>query len=588
MSSIAAGTAAGPAAGPGASAALALDGVSVRYPGRREAALDVSLVVGLGEFVGVAGRTGAGKSTLALTAGGFVPRVVRARVGGSVVIDGVDALTARGPELAGRVGVVFSTPTNQLSASKITVREELAFGLENLAVPRSQMDPRIDEVLDRLGIAHLADRDPYTLSGGEQQRVAIASIVAMGTAVLVLDEPTAQLDPAGTAEVAALLRQLAAEGRAVVAAEHDPVVLASSARCLVLDAGRRAASGLPGEALGSTALTPLGLAAPTLVALAELAGVPVERAFDEAAVVAGLRRLRSPIALPPRPTQLDLAWQPMRNEPPATIAVRAARYRYPAGALALANVDLTVEPGQAVAIVGQNGSGKTTLAKHLIGLLRPEAGSVEIAGSDIRSVGVGTLARTVGFVFQNPDDQLFNRSVEREVGFGPRNLKLDAKLASGLVEQALELAGLSGVREVNPYDLGLSIRKLVALASVLAMEPSVLVLDEPTTGQDGPGVARVGAIVEAYRRAGRTVVAVTHDMEFAAEHFDRVVVMRRGEVVADASPSEVFASEDAARLASTGLVPPVAARVGAGLGLGRTPTLASLVARLGGGLREPD
>jgi energy-coupling factor transport system ATP-binding protein len=300
-------------------------------------------------------------------------------------------------------------------------------------------------------------------------------------------------------------------------------------------------------------------------------------------VVAGLRLLRSPITLPPRPTPPAVALQPMRNEPPATVAVRAARYRYPAGALALGGVDLAVEPGQAVAIVGQNGSGKTTLAKHLIGLLRPEAGSDEIAGRDIRTVGVGTLARTVGFVFQNPDDQLFNRSVEREVGFGPRNLRLDAKLASGLVEQALEMAGLSAVREVNPYDLGLSIRKLVALASVLAMEPAVLVLDEPTTGQDGPGVARVGAIVQAYKRAGRTVVAVTHDMEFAAEHFDRVVVMRRGEVVADASPSEVFASEDAARLASTGLVPPVAARVGASLGLGRTPTLASLVARLGGG-----
>jgi energy-coupling factor transporter ATP-binding protein EcfA2 len=216
---------------------VVLDGVSVRYPGRRDAALDVSLAVAAGEFVGIAGRTGAGKSTLALTAGGFVPRVVRARVDGSVRIDGVDPITAESADLAGRVGIVFSTPANQLSGSKPTVRDELAFGLENLAVPRSEMDARIDETLDRLAIAHLADRDPLALSGGEQQRVAIASILVMGTSVLVLDEPVAQLDPAGARGVASLLRQLAASGRTIVCAEQNPVVLSAARRCLGLESG---------------------------------------------------------------------------------------------------------------------------------------------------------------------------------------------------------------------------------------------------------------------------------------------------------------------------------------------------------------
>jgi energy-coupling factor transport system ATP-binding protein len=559
---------------------VVLDGVSVRYPGRRDFALEVALSVEAGELVGVAGRTGAGKSTLALTAGGFIPRVVRARVVGAVRIDGVDALAGNGSDLAGRVGIVFSTPANQLSASKPTVRDELAFGLENLAVPRSEMDGRIDEMLDLLAIAHLADRDPFALSGGEQQRVAIAGILAMGTSVLVLDEPVAQLDPVGSRGVASLLRRLADEGRTIVCAEHDPAILATADRCLVLGSGRAVALDHPGVALGSAVQAPLGLRPPSLVTLAEIAGVSADRAFDEDAVAAGLRSMpgsRAPGSPPSIPAVPAVDWSPLRSEPTPEIAARGLVYRYQGGPEVLRGVDLTVRPGEALAIVGQNGSGKTTLAKHLNGLLRPDGGSVEIDGRDIRSVAVGSIARTVGFVFQNPDDQLFNRSVEREVSFGPRNLRFDGRLTRELVDRALELTGLSGVREVNPYDLGLSIRKLVALASVLAMEPAVLVLDEPTTGQDGPGVDRIGSIVDACRRAGRTVIAISHDMEFAAEHFERIVVMRDGGIVADGTPEEVFAADQAVLLASTGLVPPVAARIGARLGLGSTPTPAALV-----------
>jgi energy-coupling factor transport system ATP-binding protein len=577
----------GPAA-PTPGPAVYLDGVSVRYPGRREPALTVSLQVEPGELLGVAGRTGAGKSTLALLAGGFIPRVVHARVCGTARIDGLDALTAHGSELAGRVGIVFSTPANQLSASKLTVREELAFGLENLAVPRHEMDPRIDEIMDRLAIAHLAERDPFTLSGGEQQRVAIASVLVMGTSVLVLDEPVAQLDPAGSSSVATLLRRLAGEGRSIICAEHDPSVLSLADRCLVLESGRAAALGLPGSALSTATLAPRGFTPPTIVTLAEMAGLPPDRAFDEEAVAAALGALRnargsrtqsSAPAYPKPPASAD--WSPLRKEPTPPIIARGLTHHYPGGPEVLRGVDLEIRPGEAVAIVGQNGSGKTTLVKHLNGLLRPDAGSVEIDGRDIHATAVSSIARTVGFVFQNPDDQLFNRSVEREVGFGAHNIGLDGRLARELVDRALELTGLSSVREVNPYDLGLSTRKLVALASVLAMEPAVLVLDEPTTGQDGPGVARVGSIVDAYRRAGRTVIAITHDMEFAAAHFGRVIVMRTGEVVADGTPADVLSVANVDLLASTGLEPPVATRIGARLGLAGIATLEALVSVLG-------
>ncbi len=566
---------------------LLIDGLAVRYPGKKVPSLEgVALEVAAGERVGVAGRTGAGKSTLALAAAGFIPRVVRARLDGRIEIGGVGTAGAAADALLGRVGIVFATPANQLSASKQTVREELAFGLENLGVPRAEMDPRIDDTLARLGIAHLADREPFALSGGEQQRVAIASIVAMGTSVLVLDEPTAQLDPAGTTAVADLLEALARGGTAVLCAEHDPAVLGRMDRCLVLDHGREIALDRPGTAL-ALAADLAGLSPPTLVRLARDASLDLGHAFDEAAVAEGLRAwaatggpsgeraagavpapVADPSSGPPAvAADPDGAWTPGRDRPPVRISVDGLVHRYPGGVEAVRGVSLAIEPGEAVAVLGQNGSGKTTLVKHLDGLLRPDAGRVLLDGAPTDDRSVAELARTVGFVFQNPDDQLFERSVEREVAFGPRNLGVAPGDIAALVTRSLAAVGLAGERTTNPYDLDLSRRKLVALAGILAMDPAVLVLDEPTTGQDADGVERIGAIIEAFRGAGRSVVAVTHDMEFAARHFTRIVVMRAGEVVADGPPADVFVPANGALLASTGLTLPPAARIAARLGL---------------------
>jgi energy-coupling factor transport system ATP-binding protein len=561
-----------------AGAPVRVEGLTVRYPARKVPSLDgIALEIAAGERAGVAGRTGAGKSTLALAVAGFIPRVVRATIEGRAVVDGIDATAAASGALLGRVGIVFATPANQLSASKLTVREELAFGLENLGVPREDMDGRIDRTLDQLGIRHLADREPFALSGGEQQRVAIASIVAMGTNVLVLDEPTAQLDPAGTAAVADLLRGLASSGAAVLCVEHDPSVLGGMDRCLVLDGGRGVALDVPGPALARAGET-ARLAPPTLVRLAEAAGIDLARAFDEAAVADGLRgaflestaaRQSSSVAATPAadPFATTPVWVPGAERPPVTIRIEDLVHRYPGGVEAVRGVSLTVEPGEAIAILGQNGSGKTTLIKHLNGLLRPNAGRVLIDGASTAERPVAALARTIGFVFQNPDDQLFERSVSREVSFGPRNLGLSPSDVSRLVASSLAAVGLEAEGATNPYDLDLSRRKLVALAGILAMDPAVLVLDEPTTGQDSDGVERVGSIVSAFRAAGRAVVAITHDMEFAAANFARIVVMRAGEVIADGPPDEIFAAANRALLAMTGLTPPPTARISALLGI---------------------
>lgn len=560
---------------------LHLSDLAVRYAGRREPAItNVDLTIAAGERVGVTGRTGAGKSTLALAAGGFIPRVVRATLTGAVTVDGVDAASPDPATLLGRVGLVFSTPANQLSASKQTVREELAFGLENLGLPRAEMDARIDGVLERLGIAHLAGREPFALSGGEQQRVAIASIVAMGTKVLILDEPTAQLDPAGTAEVGRLLAELAAEGTAVLCVEHDPAILGGMDRVVVLDAGQVVGVDRPGAALGRSVAGTVGLPSPSLVRLAELAGVDVAHAFDIDAIADGLRRsaATSPASLDTSGESVsinrsdpDTSWTPVRVRAAASLQIDSLVHRYPNGVEAVRGVSLQIPAGQSVAILGQNGSGKTTLAKHLNGLLRPASGEVRIDGRPTIDDRVDQLAATVGFVFQNPDDQLFERTVEREVAFGPRNLGFATPEVTALVEQSLAAVGLTADRGTNPYDLDLSRRKLVALASVLAMDPAILVLDEPTTGQDPEGIARVGAVIRAWRDAGRSAIAITHDMEFAAATFNRIVVMRLGEVIADGPPTTVLTAANADLLASTGVTPPPTARVAAALGLADTP-----------------
>lgn len=553
-------------------APLDITDLGIRYPGRREPALHrVSVSVAAGEQVGIAGRTGAGKSTLALAAAGFIPRVVRAKVDGRVVIDGQDAATAAGGALLGRVGIVFATPANQLSASKLTVREELAFGLENLGVARDEMDARIDATLARLSIAHLADREPFALSGGEQQRVAIASIVAMGTGVLVLDEPTAQLDPAGTLSVADLLEELARAGSAILCAAHDPSVVGRMDRLLVLEGGRSVAFDVPGGAL-ATAQKAGGPPTPTLVRLAVAAGLPPSQAFDEEAIAVGLRTAGTTPAPPTAETPEETPrWTPAGARAPVRVAFEDLAHRYPTGIEAVRGVSLTIEPGETVAVLGQNGSGKTTLVKHLNGLLRPASGRVLIDGKPTDDRSIADLAATVGFVFQNPDEQLFERSVEKEVAFGPRNLKVPAKEIAARVTASLDAVGLADQRATNPYDLDLSRRKLVALAGILAMDPAVLVLDEPTTGQDAEGVLRVGAVVQAMRAAGRTVVAITHDMEFAATGFGRIVVMRDGVVVADGPPDTVFAPGNRELLASTGLTPPPAARIAARMRLPVVP-----------------
>ena len=554
---------------------LELTSATYRYAGyARPAIHDVDLRLDDGEIVGLVGANEAGKSTICLVASGLAPASIGGGLTGSLVIDGVPMAGRPVHDLAERVAIGFQDPATQRSGIAATVFEEVALGPMNLGLPTHETIARAREALTLLRIGDLADRDPARLSGGQGQLVAIASLLAMRPRHIVLDEPTAQLDPEGTRLVAAALRDLAAAGTALLVVEHRTDVLDGlCGRIVVVADGRIVADGPTAAILEDPRLEAWGVEPPSRVRLARalaahgLDPAVADHALDPALAAHALdRALAAPaLALDPRP---------------AAVRLTGLVHVYPEGTRALDRIDLEIAQGEVIAIVGQNGSGKSTLALHLDGLLRPTEGSVAILGEDAASLRVAALASRVGLVFQDPDRQIFARNVRSEVAFGPSNLGHRGADLARAVDEALDAVGLASQAAANPYDLGYSRRRLLAIASILAMRTPIVVLDEPTTGQDLRGVARVRAIVAGLAAEGRTVIAISHDMRFVAETFGRVVVMRAGRVVLDRTPAEAFAESSWPTLESTYLEPPLAARVGARLGMGSTPTEATLAEAL--------
>jgi energy-coupling factor transport system ATP-binding protein len=558
---------------------LRLRGVGYTYAGGRQLVLDgIDLEVPAGRVVGLVGPADAGKSTLCLIAAGLAPGSIGGRLTGSVTLDGAETVELKPFEAAQRCGILFQNPLTQLSGTAVTVFEEIAFGPRNLGLSAALIAGRVGAALDALGIEALGPRDPLKLSGGQAQLVALASVLALEPKLLVLDEPTSQLDPAGTHLVGDALARLAAgSGTAVLIVEHKTGMLAQFAHEVVLlDGGRIVRRGATAAVLGDPALAAAGVQPPEPVSLQRALS---EHGLEAASAVLDTAPGLHPPVLPPAARPRPVV-KPPSTEGPLAIECLGVSFEYPGGTRALDGVDLAIAQGERVAIIGQNGSGKSTLVRQFNGLLRPLTGSVAIAGEPVGDRHVAEVARQVGLMFQNPDRQIFARLVRDEVAFGARNVGRRGSDLDDAVRASVEAVGLRGAEDTNPYDLGFSKRKLLALASVLSMGTPIVILDEPTTGQDARGVARIQAIIDDLAKAGRTVIAISHDMRFVAESFGRVVVMGSGRVLLDGPPAEVFAEDAWPVLASTYLEPPYTARVGARLGLGATPTEDSLLAAL--------
>lgn len=523
----------------GAEVPVRLAHVTLRY-GDSVALDDVTLEVCRGERVCVLGANGSGKSTLASVICGLL-----APDEGDVELAGHAVCTGGVPDLAAyrdarrQLGLVFQNPDDQIVTS--VVADDVAFGPENLGVPRAQISVRVARELRRVAMEKYAHADPSRLSGGQRQRVCIAGALAMEPAVLVLDEPSSLLDVRGRAAIMRVMGRLAAAGATLVHVTHFMDEALAADRVVVMQHGHVALEGTPGEvfaAKNAQVIEALGLEMPFEARLAV--------ALRQAGAAGGA------IAAPGAPSDEKPAACAPAAEPLAILA-RDLVFSYGPDAQALDGVSLEVPVHATTAIVGQTGSGKSTLLRLLCGLEAADAGSLTVCGINAATKrGRRQVRRAVGYVMQHPERQLFAQTVADDVAFGPRNQGLSAAEVERRVAHALDLVGLADRRDASPFELSGGQQRLAAIAGVLAMEPELLVLDEPTAGLDPRGRARLRALMADLAAHGVTLLQVTHSMEDAARA-DHVVVLDQSHVLAAGTPAEVFCPANEPQLTAVGL-----------------------------------
>ncbi len=509
---------------------------SYRYPqlGSQWALRNIEVQINAGEYVLLCGASGSGKSTLVRALTGLIPHGYDGVIEGSITIDGIDTRSRPLAEWFTTVGVVFQSPQWQLFNS--TVTRELAFGLESLGCQRQVMRQRINAVAAQLGIEHLLERNPQQLSAGEQLLVALGTVLVVGARIIVLDEPFANLDGVHVAQVQAILRTLHQQGVTIIVAEHRlGLVAADATRMIVLHAGQIALDGPPADVLAHD-LRRFHLEPPLPTQIGRILGLtPLPLTVE--ALLARVDR-----------QQLVEVYQPsvmtsQRGNGPPILSTDRLSYAIGQRQL-LDSIHLQVHAGESVAIVGANGAGKTTLIKHFNGLYRPQHGRVSVLGRDTRTTPVSVLARSVGMVFQNPDDQLFRTNVRDEIAIGARVMGVFDPARLREVLQALQLEPLA---DRSPFALSAGEKRRLTLAAAMVIDPPILVLDEPTTGLDWPARQALTTYIREQTAAGRTIVIVTHDLDLAGTVASRWLVMADGRLIAEDSPLAIIS--DPARIA---------------------------------------
>jgi len=527
------------------------------YPNASAPALrGLDLTVEEGEFILLTGPSGCGKTTFCRCLNGLIPHFYSGELRGEVVVVGLSTRDHPTTELARHVGLIFQNPDNQIFA--LTVEKDVAFGLENLGVEKARMKEAVDWALRVTGISDLRHRATHELSGGQKQRLAIASILAMRPRVIVLDEPTSFLDPVGAERIFEVLDSLNREYRmTIILIEHRmDLAVRHVDRAIVFTGGKIVADGPPYEVFASEDTRLTGVGIPKIVELSKLLSrrgiVFKENPLTADSFVENIetRISRIEAGRRERPVPADVGGLIDEQRGRPIIEVAGVSYTYPSGVQALRDVSLTIHQGEFVAIMGENGAGKTTLVKHFNGLLKPQDGRVVVDGVDVSQVSVASLSRNVGLVFQNPDDQLFSENVEEEISFALRNFGFESEVIEKRVEWALNLLDLERYRKSSPFILSGGERKRTALASVLAWDPEVVVLDEPTIGQDYAQKERLRHFLMQLRTQGKTPIIVTHDVEFVAECRPRIILMADGRIISDGPTDRIMTDMDALKRAS--------------------------------------
>ncbi|WP_368131400.1 ABC transporter ATP-binding protein [Collinsella aerofaciens] len=535
-----------------------VDDVSFSYGTQTEQALShISLSVNKGDFIGIIGPSGAGKSTLAACLSGAVPHHYTGTFFGSVMVDGHDTCEVSLTDVSQIVGSVLQDIDTQMVAS--VVEDEMLFGLENFAVPHDQIEQRVSETLETVGISDLRDREIATLSGGQKQKVAIAAILAMRPRVLVLDEPTAALDPASSTLVFETLREAnRALGITIVVVEQKVALLSEYCnRVLVLNHGEIALQGEPHEVFAHTdELRAIGVDCPRVTRIFNsletdglVSGTPCLDVDEAERLISGIVdpahaaiEAQAPAGSPHAPSL-----RPHAKDAEPVLTFDHVEFAYPNGGAAVHDLNLTLYPGELVGIVGQNGAGKTTLTKLLTGLLKPASGSVRVTGLDTATVPTSRIAREVATLFQNPDRQICKDTVLDEVAFGLELAGIDRAEALRRAQLVIDRFGLPA--DEAPFSLSRGQRQMVALASVVVVEPKIVVLDEPTSGLDYRECMTVMETVRTMAERGCAVIMVCHDMEVVSDFAERIVVMADGRILDRGRTHELFSNIDLMRRA---------------------------------------
>ncbi|MBN1881330.1 MAG: energy-coupling factor ABC transporter ATP-binding protein [Deltaproteobacteria bacterium] len=520
----------------------------------KEALSDINLEVETGQLVGVVGRSGAGKSTLMAAVGSFIPHLIRGGMEGSVEIFGSRTDVRPPGEFAGILGMVFQDFETQIFSSRVDI--EAAFGPENLGLSRQEIVRRVKDSLAFTGLESKANRVPATLSGGEKQRLAVASVLSMEPRLFIFDEPTTDLDPQGADEMLELVRRLGDErGSTAIMATHDTDRLVGADRVVVLENGRVAAVGSPGDILTDQSLIdahrlrPL----PHLACLAPLLSGPVPLVEAEAI---DLARERGLCFVPERISDIEQkdTEKASRTGPPI-IEFSDVSFGYQGAPQRLfEKLSCDIHPGECVAVIGSNGGGKTTLACHMNGLIVPDSGEVRVDGTSLTRRTPRELSELVGFVHQNPDRMIFSETVYDEAAFGLKIRGMEEKEIRRRVEEVLDVVGLGDRIEEDPFMLTKGERQRLAVASILSVGPRILILDEPTTGLDYGEINDMMEVVTALNRSGHTIVIITHNMDVVARYAKRVLLFSEGRIMADGTPRDVFCQDEL--LCRAGIVPP--------------------------------
>jgi len=506
---------------------LVVENLSFRYRDRSGAAIqDISFEAHPGEILLIAGASGCGKTTLIRCINGLIPRSYKGDLSGRVLLFGKDTAALRLSQISQMIGTVLQDPERQILGTKVL--NEVAFGLENLGLPRDEILSRVDEALNFLKISHLRERETFNLSGGEKQKVALAGVLAMRPSILLLDEPLASLDPASAQDTLDAVRRLADEGLTVLLVEHrvEDVLRIHPERVMFMSDGQI-------RYLGDMA----GLS--NVVDYRQVK-LPAE------AIVERARQDPPPAEIKILPTVADSG-----SGGEALVKFENVVFGYDEREV-LHGINLEIKRGDVIAVLGPNGAGKTTFVKHAIGLLKPKAGRVLVNGRDTRQSSVAEIASTLGYVFQSPSHMLFAPTVYEELAFGPKNLNHPAEQIAKEVREALQIVNLADKEKDPPLALSFGQQKRVSIAAILAMRSRILVMDEPTAGQDYQNYMNfMDAIMQM--PGFEAILFITHDVDLAVIYANRVLLIDDGRVVADGAPQDVLRDFD--RLEAIRLVP---------------------------------